>query len=237
MLVKSNDYRTWTFIQYLLEDYSQRELAEPKDRRHAVSGLETRIARVLQCNSSYGVFEEYLCRNLLWYLVPHNNTETNRASLGQDIPSWSWMAYSGGIEFVKVPFRGVSWIKLQFNHERNGVVPASLGEIVGCSARRCKNCTARLCEARHEVVEAGVKRGWVQYDFEGDKEPNAIECVVIGSETATDDGPDQYYILLVRPTGADDQYKRIRDHEYKRIGVGQVQSSCVARQRENILLV
>lgn len=231
MLMKKDDFRIWTFIQYLLQNYSQRELADLNDRRHAISGLEQRIARVLRRQSSYGVFETYLHRNLLWYLAPPDSAETRSAPLGRDIPSWSWMAYSGGIKFVEVPFKGVGWIKgfLGFKQERNGAITASLGEIVGCSARRCNNCTARLCEARHELVEAGKETGWVRYDFEGNEEPNTIQCVVIGRKTATDNDPAQDYVLLVRPTGA--------DREYKRVGVGQVQSSCVARQRMRILLV
>jgi hypothetical protein len=166
------------------------------------------------------------------YLAPHTNTETECPSPFHDIPSWSWMAYSGGIEFVKVSFVGVSWIKpdhLQFNQERTGAVTASLGEILGCTTRPCENCIARLCETRHELEEAGEERGWVQYDFKGNEKLDTIQCAIIGSKRATDDCPAEYYILLVRPTGA--------DGEYKRVGVRQVQSGCVARQRKSILLV
>jgi hypothetical protein len=141
------------------------------------------------------------------------------------------MAYSGGIKFVKIPFGGVNWIKhdhLKFK-ERDGAITANLGEIPDCTTRRCENCTARLCEKRHVLVDAGGERGWVQYDFEGYEGPNTIQCVVIGSERTMYDDLDQYYILLVRPTSAEGQYKRV--------GVGQVQSSCVSRQRRGILLV
>lgn len=232
MLAEKDYYHIWTFIQYLLQDYSQRKLAEPNDRCYAIAGLGQRIARVLDCKSSYGIFEKYLHRNLLWYLAPPDSAGTRSVPLGRDIPSWSWMAYSGGIEFVEVPFDRASWIKhgfLRFDKQRNGAVTASLGEIVGCLARRCDNCTARLCEARHELVETGKETGWVQYDFEGNEELDTIQCVVIGRETAKDNDPAQYSVLLVRPTGA--------DREYKRVGVGQAQSSCVARQGKSVLLV
>lgn len=234
-LVTSNTSRTWHFIQSLLKDYSQRKLGNLSDRQYAVSGLEERIARVLECGSSYGVFEKYLHKNLLWYPAPRNSTRTECVSVNDDthnIPSWTWMAYSGGIEFVKIPFGITNWIKhdhLQFNKECNSVVAASLGEIINCATRHCENCTARPCEKRHVLVGAGGETGWVQYDFGGDEEPNTIQCVVIGSETAKDTSSGQYYILLVRPTSVDGQYKRV--------GVGQVKSGWVARQRRSILLV
>ncbi|KAF2824588.1 HET-domain-containing protein [Ophiobolus disseminans] len=160
-------FESWNFIRSLLENYSKRELAEPNDRRYAVSGLGERLARVLTCGSSYGVFEKYLYRNLLWYLVPRKNDETKSILLGHDIPSWSWMAYSGGIKFVKIPFGGVSWIKHDYLKlkERDGVITADLGEI--------PSCTTRPCEERHVLVDAGVERGWIQYDVEGDEEPYA----------------------------------------------------------------
>ena len=233
-LVTSGTLQTWHFIQSLLKDYSQRKLGNPNDRQYAVSGLEGRIAHVLKCGSSYGVFEKYLHRNLLWYLAPRNSTRTECVSTNHDIPSWTWMAHRGGIEFVEIPFGKVDRIKhdpLQFNEERNSVVAASLGEITNCTTRRCENCTARICERRHVLEDAGGETGWVQYDLGADEEPNTIQCVVIGSGRAIKRDPD-YYILLVRlvgSTSAEDQCKRV--------GVGQVQSGCVTRQRKSIVLV
>lgn len=231
-LVVMGTFQTWHFIRSLLKDYSQRKLGNPSDRQYAVSGLEERIAHVLKCGSSYGVFEKYLHRNLLWYPASRNSTRTECISVNDDIPSWSWMAFSGGIEFVKIPFGVTNWIKhdhLQFNKECNSVVAASLGEIINCATRHCENCTARLCEKRHVLVGAGGERGWVRYDLGAEEGSNTIQCVVIGSETAKDTSPGQYCILLVRPTSTEGQYKRV--------GVGKVESGWVARQRRSILLV
>jgi hypothetical protein len=232
-LVNSGTFRIWNFIQSLLKDYSQRKLGDLDERHFALSGLEKRIARVLECDSSYGVFEKYLHRNLLWYLVPRNKDETQSVVLIRDIPSWSWMAYSGGIEFVNNPSGRVSWIKhdyLEFKKEHDGAINASLGKIPNCTTTPYKNCTTRLCEKRHVLVDTtGIERGWIQYDVEGNEESSTIQCVVIGRKRAKNNSPDQYYILLVKTAGADGHYKRI--------GVGQVQSGCVVRQENSILLV
>jgi hypothetical protein len=142
------------------------------------------------------------------------------------------MAYSGGIEFVKIPYGRLSWIKHNYLKlkDRDGAVTVSLGEIPKCTKRSCENCTTGLCERRHVLVDAaGMKRGWIQYDVESDEESNTIQCVVIGRQRAEDTGPDQYYILLVSPTSVDGQYKRV--------GVGQVESGCAVRQEGSILLV
>lgn len=117
-LLLSGYSRTVNFIHFLFEDYSRRGLTQKTDRIVAISGLEARIARVLKCENRYGVFERFLHRNLLW--KPSNEEKLVRISYGnQKVPSWSWMAYNGGIQFVEVALVDVKWIdNLQFDNMR-----------------------------------------------------------------------------------------------------------------------
>jgi hypothetical protein len=89
------------FIHFLFQDYSNRGLTEPTDRRVAATGLEARIAGALDCNSKYGIFEKHLHRNLLWQ-TSDKQTERIAYNNNQKVPSWSWMACSGGIEFMEI---------------------------------------------------------------------------------------------------------------------------------------
>lgn len=45
------------------------------------------------------------------------------------IPSWLWMVYSGGIQFLDISFGGVDWVDyLQFDKECDYTIIADLGK-------------------------------------------------------------------------------------------------------------
>jgi len=95
-LLASGDRRTVEFIQFLSEDYLKRDLTIDTDRCVAISGLEARIARARGCQSRYGIFQPYLHRNLLWQRSDEEKAKRIRYET-RIVPSWSWMAYNGGI--------------------------------------------------------------------------------------------------------------------------------------------
>ncbi|PVH68168.1 HET-domain-containing protein, partial [Cadophora sp. DSE1049] len=66
LLLRSGFAETIRFLQSLLADYSNRELSKDTDRAVALSGLAVRIARALDCQECYGIFDLYLHRTLLW---------------------------------------------------------------------------------------------------------------------------------------------------------------------------
>jgi hypothetical protein len=181
-----------------------------------------RIAGALKCRSRYGIFEKYLHRNLLWQA---SNDKMKEIAYDFHMPSWSWMAYSGGIEFMHIPLGGVDWINhLQFDErKRDHAVIANLWTF--------QNCMIGLHEAQYAILDPnGVKRGWIQYDVEGGKDIREEQCVVVGRKHGfMDNGIDKYYVLVVRSTGV--------DGEYKRTGVGLIQCDYVVGQRATIRVV
>src|SRR4051794_39540030 len=100
-LLKSGYQRTMEFIHFLFENYSKRWLTVKTDRCVAASGLEARIARTLDCKSRRGIFETFLHRNLLWQASDIKMEKIVYEA--RHVPSWSWMAYNGGIQFIKIP--------------------------------------------------------------------------------------------------------------------------------------
>jgi hypothetical protein len=94
-LLESGYRRTMEFIHFLFEDYSKRDLTEKTDKSVATSGLVARIAGALKCQSRYGIFQQYLHRNLLWQTS--DNKMERIVYKNRNVPSWSWMAYNGGI--------------------------------------------------------------------------------------------------------------------------------------------
>jgi hypothetical protein len=226
-LLKSGDQRTTEFIQFLSEQYSKRGLTEKTDRCVAISGLEDRIARARKCQTRYGVFHLYLHRNLLW----QRSGEERMKRIGyktQVVPSWSWIAYDGGIEFMDIPFGKVDWmVRLRFNKKHNyewwfnKKGNAALVTDIGVF----RNCNLEQRETNHVILDSNkAERGWIWYDLEASKDLDAEQCVVVGRDAREDEfGLRKYYILVVRPTSV--------DNEYTRVGVGWIRSDYVKRQR------
>ena len=209
------------FIHFLFENYSKRELTKDTDRCVAASGLEARIARALKCNSRHGIFQQHLHRNLLWQ-ASNGDMERIAYDNNQYVPSWSWMAYSGGIRFIEIKFSKVSWVdELAFENERDS---AALIADVG----KFWKCTLKPENGRYTISDlSGKKRGWVQYDVVSGRKGHKEQCVVVGrTENANE---DYYYILIVVPTG--------EDGEYKRVGVGMVRTGCVQKLRAHVRIV
>ncbi|KAH7111797.1 heterokaryon incompatibility protein-domain-containing protein [Dendryphion nanum] len=233
-LLESGKRCTLNCTSFIFQDYSKRNLTVPSDRCVAISGLVDRIAGALKCRSRYGIFQEYLHRNLLWQA---SNDKMKEIAYDYPVPSWSWMAYSGGIQFVDIPLGRVDWIdQLRFDEE------CEYHHALISNLWTFQNCTTGLYKAQHVVLDSdGAKKGWIQYDIEGGKDLRREQCVVVGrkhkfeGDVETEDGDcsalgaEEYYILVIRPTGV--------DREYKRIGVGLIQSDCVVGQRINVRVV
>ncbi|KAF2690916.1 HET-domain-containing protein [Lentithecium fluviatile CBS 122367] len=218
--LSSGKRRILDCISSLFQDYSKRNLTVPTDRCVAIYGLEDRIAGALKCQSRYGIFQKYLHRNLLWQAP---NDKMKKIAYDHHVPSWSWMAYSGGIQFMDIPLGTVDWIDhLRFDEE------CECDHAIFSNLWKFQNCTMGLYEAQYAILDSfGEKRGWIQYDVEGGKDHRKEQCVVVGRKSH--DGIEEYYVLVVSPTSV--------DGEYRRVGIGLIQSDCVVGQRINVRVV
>jgi hypothetical protein len=217
--------RTVEFIHFLFEEYSKRSLTLAADKCIAISGLEHRIARARGCESRYGIFLAYLHRNILWQR-PDKKLERIEYRK-QHVPSWSWMAYKGGLEFIHIPWYDVDWFdKLRFD-ELKHVLVTDVGVFRNCSLER-RDIDCAILDSRK------VNIGWLRYDVEEGEDLCTERCVVVGKvrQEVSEDGDKsvgQYYILIVRPTS--------RDDEFTRVGVGLIQTDYVLRQRLDVRIV
>ncbi|KAF7671278.1 hypothetical protein GT037_010603 [Alternaria burnsii] len=96
-------------FQGLFEKYSQLGITDPTDRPIAISGLVDRLAETFKMRASHGVFEGYLHRSLLWHRADTARMQRIQFAEDRQIPSWSWMASSGRIEYRKVECCDVEW--------------------------------------------------------------------------------------------------------------------------------
>ncbi|KAI0476359.1 heterokaryon incompatibility protein-domain-containing protein [Xylariaceae sp. FL0804] len=124
--------------QDLYRRYSTLAFSRVEDRPVAIAGLEKRLVGACGNRGGYGVFDDgarggLLHRSLLWHRSPREASLSRIAffdpssgdqSQGQDhpdhdhhhrgrssvvVPSWSWMAYRGAIDYLRPPFNGVEW--------------------------------------------------------------------------------------------------------------------------------
>lgn len=96
------------FFQDLYVRYSKLALSFAFDRPIAIRGLENRLLSTFNTTGGYGVLDLYFHRSLLW----KRGGETLRRipnTRGEPVPSWSWMAYDGAIDYVSAPGGKVSW--------------------------------------------------------------------------------------------------------------------------------
>ncbi|KAH6714513.1 hypothetical protein BKA61DRAFT_360698 [Leptodontidium sp. MPI-SDFR-AT-0119] len=122
LLLRSGIKPTLSFLEDLVKDYSKRGLSEPTDRAIALSGLAARIAEALGCPEKYGVFGLYLHRSLLWQRYDLQCTMERIDYKSRDVPSWSWMAYNGGIDFMNPDFGKMKVFKnlhFDFKHKND----------------------------------------------------------------------------------------------------------------------
>jgi hypothetical protein len=222
-LLQAGTERIVDFLNNLFEGYSMRGLTQPTDRVTAIFGLQSRIERTLGCEGRFGILKFFLHRNLLWQR--HGTAKMKR--IGYDnlnVPSWSWMAYRGGIKFVDVSFAAldnIRWqIELKFDRKRNDALTGSLGKFW--------KCTIIQKETRYAIVDSReTERGWLHFDVEDSTDLDMQKCVVVGR---TGRGSEiKYFILVVRPTAT--------NGEYERVGVGLIQASHVSKLEDGIRIV
>ena len=188
-------------------------------KSHFKDHLKDRVKRALRGyikgtlndrSSRYGIFQEFLHRNLLWRA---DDCQLKKIEYKPPLPSWTWMAYSGGVKFIDVSFGEMDWTdRIRFDKEREEAIIATLW-----------------------VFREGAGKGHIHYDL---GEVNRLDdeyCVVVGktvpksAHEPNSPSSTEYHILVVVSTDV--------DGEYRRVGAGTVHCSHVVRQRAGVRVV
>ena len=215
-------------FQSLFERYSRLGITESTDRPLAAFGLEQRMAAAFATTSRYGVFERYLHRSLLWRRADAARMSRIRYPEGEGVPSWSWMAYDGRIEYLGIGAEEVEW--------SDDVFLADDGALLRAPVRRFKNCaTIRDGASDYRVVdiEGRPTPGWLSLDGKRRFHAKQQKCVVIGRQESAPPprpragrpAPEEnwnLFILIVSPDRTDE------GKAYKRVGIGCIPSDCIS---------
>jgi hypothetical protein len=214
------------YFQGLYAQYSRMSFTRWEDRPVAIAGLERRIQQAFNTKGRYGIFDDgdkadggLFHRSLLWRRGDQPLEAINFPADSQIcVPSWSWMAYKGAIDYTDPPYQSAQW-------ETRGLIPP------------WTRGGYRDPDANEEVSITAVARNFnlkgrnsedvsIAYDTERSTEGQRAQCVVLArSNGAQSDQESRYYVLLVIPTQTktDDGWVK-----YKRVGAGYMLGKYIA---------
>ncbi|VUC29825.1 unnamed protein product [Clonostachys rosea] len=208
-------------IQHLYELYSGLGLSYPKDRPKAILGLERRLGRVFKSHAQYGIFGLFFFRMLLWRAKEHGKlTQIFPPEEGR-VPSWSWMAWDGAINYMDVPFNKVIWL----NNLRNPFTSTHIGltdEWDGRLSARANDLMARTWRRKDDLF----------LDFEDHKDGMSFwKCVLLGKENGDNSSSGaSYYVLLIR------EVPGTVPPTWQRVGVGKVSHTQISPTTMSVLI-
>jgi hypothetical protein len=215
------------YFQGLYKQYSRLGFTRWEDRPVAIAGLEQRLQRAFNTKGRYGIFDDgnktdggLFHRSLLWRrewkVAEKKDGDPLEAIIfpadrHMHVPTWSWMAYKGGIDYTDPPYQSATWETRELipPWTRGGYQDPDANEHVAIAA------VARDFNLKGRDPEE-VK---IAYDTEKSSEGQRVQCVIVArSNEARSDQDRRYYVLLVIPTQAKtDDDKWIK---YKRVGAG-----------------
>ncbi|KAM5377935.1 hypothetical protein ACJZ2D_004839 [Fusarium nematophilum] len=206
-------------FESLYKKYSTLQLTHACDRPLAIAGLEQRLIRAFDTKGGYGVFELYLERTLLWKRA--SSTGLGRIDFPPEqrfqVPSWSWMAYTGPIDYVDAPFSEVDWNK----DLRSPWASAS-----NWTSTTGDSAFSHVLQAAAYDIDLPKSGPGIVYDS-GAPPPNSpVKCVVVGKEKQkdlVDKAEQRHFSLIVAPRLA-----ARKANEYVRIGVAVLSASWIA---------
>ena len=203
------------FVQFLFKKYSTSGLTFETDRDVAIHSLVERMGQVLGTEVRYGIFHCFLGSLLPWKRTHETKTPPIPYE-GRIVPSWSWMAYSGGIDFITDAGPGLmvpGLVDLDFTND---------GQALDVKVRQLSwNFRLRKRGEEYAILKGREKVGSLWFDVAGRIEFK--HCVVVGMRAGQEkeDARKTYHVFIVR--------QKAGGGGYKRVGVGKVQAQYVCR--------
>jgi hypothetical protein len=205
-------------FEQFYEDYCRLEFSVMTDKPIAISGLEQRLTRAIGGASGAGMFQKFWGRSLLWKRDPDTTalkpiskatsaTSGISHSKGRMPPTWSWMAYKGGMKYLQPPERKTIWNEESVNLELTGSAETSW---------LYADNTLKLSAPVKDFTD-GTNTTDVDYDLTYDDPDEAKgrqkKCVIIGSfQNKGQAEKGLHYVLIVSPAttqGSSDIWERI----------------------------
>ncbi|KAF2825062.1 hypothetical protein CC86DRAFT_353840 [Ophiobolus disseminans] len=219
------------YFQSLYKQYSRLNFTRYSDRPIAIAGLERRLQKAFETQGAFGIFDDgnkpkeergLFHRSLLWQRSNETKQEEKKpidfSSTGRRtrVPSWSWMAYKGGIDYFDPPFRSADW-------EFNDIIPPwTRGQGLSTESAPRSNELAIIATVRDFNVRGRLSGDMeLTYDTEqtSASDGQRAQCVVVAKakEPKSPAEEKMHYVLLVGQTRATTGRG---EKVYKRLGAG-----------------
>jgi hypothetical protein len=214
--------------------YSRLDFSRIEDRPIAIKGLEDRLQRAYKTTGDYGIFGHdpdggLFHRSLLW-CRGKKEERMARIKFPEDrkiVPSWSWMAYKGGIDYLDPPFRAVNWetkdISPPWPSSKESEQPNGSG---GGPARQDEGVELTGMMRGFFHRRAGPLTAELVYDDSAHVPLDGMQqCVVVAKAKAgSSDDEKDHYVLIVEPCV---QAAADKGNTYRRVGVGKLPGKCI----------
>lgn len=210
------------YFQQLFKDYSRLQFSHMADKPIAIRGLETRLYAAYRVSGAFGILNDgrdggLFHRSLLWRRDQEDPmTPINFTGRNMYVPTWSWMAYEGSIDYLLLrEFNQVHW-------EKDDVCPPNINlQNTSLETVALAGELDILVKAR-EFSEAAEREGHyvVRYDSKRttSSDGNRPCCVVVAKHKGGASAAEKlHYVLIVAPK---DKTGKGGKMVYERLGVG-----------------
>ncbi|KAF2137772.1 uncharacterized protein K452DRAFT_257240 [Aplosporella prunicola CBS 121167] len=193
-------YAGQEILKFAFQQYSKLSLTRCSDRPIAISGVVNRFVKCLDSREICGIFEKYLHQSLLWRRTVKGKMR-RIAETQTPMPSWSWMAYEGEIEYIDI---GDGFIGSQ--------IPFPSAE----SSRSSTGLDMELREPVRGLKWEDTNEDEQQLTFDGEN-PNKdnkicaqeLKLAIVGCTSLSGERGFWVYVLIVRPCSAGSTYERV----------------------------
>ncbi|KAF2204221.1 hypothetical protein GQ43DRAFT_453902 [Delitschia confertaspora ATCC 74209] len=215
--------RGWRMVgfQSLYKQYSRLDFTLAEDRPMGIAGLEHRLIKAFNTCGGYGIFDSpgYFQRSLLWKRGKDEET-MRRIVFYRDRrifpPTWSWMAYEGGIDYMDPPFDKVHWETKNIASPWTSNVIISSDNSWHTGDDQKKAYLVGLACNFNSTSEANIT-----LDIPNQSAGRELKCVILGRHKKSKQEEDRLHYVLV--IGRTTSSKVI----YERVGVGLMPARCI----------
>lgn len=239
------------YFQGLYKQYSRLDFTRHEDRPFAIAGLERRLRDAFSTQGGFGIFDDgdrkqidngLFHRSLLW-----KRGEDDLLEMGIDgkepkvewlepidfpsernirVPSWSWMAYKGEIDYMDPPYGTADW-------ETKEIIPPWTQGRKASSYPPPADRDIALQVIVRDFNVAGSKPGEAKVVYDRERtmasDGRRAQCVVVArSKEPKDEKLKNYFVLLVTAMQVSGAGPKL----YKRAGVGVMLGRFVALEGE-----
>jgi len=218
------------YFQGLYRQYSRLNFTRYEDRPYAIAGLEKRLQKAFGTHGAFGIFDDgndpnggLFHRSLLWqrgeekeddkYLTPIDFPPERHVN----VPTWSWMAYKGGIDYMDPPFQSADW-------ETQELIPPWTrgGALLTATDSAPPDGQVAIEATVRNFSVAGRREHETKFSYDTEKttasDGQRAQCVIVAkARDSRSDRDRRYYVLLVTPVqGTTGRGLKV----YERVGVG-----------------